>query len=99
MLRADLAKVPGIRAFPQMPQSIRIGGRQSSSVYQYTLYGADLPELYRIAPEFTEKVRELPGLIDVTSDLLVTSPQLLVDIDRDKASTLGISAQQIEDVL
>jgi len=99
MLRAELAKIPGIRAFPQVPPSIRIGGRQSSSVYQYTLYGADLPELYKVAPEFMEKVRELPGLIDVTSDLLVTSPQLMVDIDRDKASSLGISAQQIEDVL
>ena len=71
----------------------------SSSVYQYTLYGSDLTELYRVAPDFQEKVRALPGVIDVTSDLLITSPQLMVDIDRDKATTLGITAQQIEDTL
>jgi HAE1 family hydrophobic/amphiphilic exporter-1 len=99
MLRGQLAGIPGVRAFPQVPPTIRVGGRQASSVYQFTLYGSDLPELYRVAPEFQEKVSALPGLIDVTSDLLVTSPQLLVDIDRDKASSLGVSAQQIEDGL
>ena len=99
MLRKDLAAIPGIRAFPQVPPSIRIGGRQSASVYQYTLYGTDLQELYRLSPGFLEKVRELPGVVDATSDLLITSPQLLVDIDRDKASALGVTAQQIEDVL
>ena len=99
MLRTELATVPGIRAFPQVPPSIRIGGRQSSSVYQFTLYGSDLDELYRVAPAFEEKVRELPGITDVTSDLLITSPQLYIDIDRDRASSLGISAQQIEDGL
>ena len=98
-LRQQLAGIPGIRAFPQVPPSIRVGGRQSSSVYQFTLYGTDLQELYRVAPEFQEKVRALPGLTDVTSDLLVTSPQLFVDIDRERASALGITAQQVEDTL
>jgi HAE1 family hydrophobic/amphiphilic exporter-1 len=98
-LRADLAGIPGIRAFPQVPPSIRIGGRQSSSVYQYTLYGADLAELYRVTPALMEKIRQIPGAVDVTSDLLVTSPQLIIDIDRDKASALGLNAQQVEDVL
>jgi HAE1 family hydrophobic/amphiphilic exporter-1 len=99
LLRQELAGVPGIRAFPQVPPSIRIGGRQSSSVYQFTLYGTDLDELYRVAPEFQEKIRALPMVVDVTTDLLITSPQLYIDIDRDRASSLGISAQQIEDVL
>ena len=99
MLRADLAGIPGLRAFPQVPPSIRVGGRQSSSVYQYTLYGTDIQELYRLTPLFLEKVREVPGLIDVSSDLQITSPQLIVNIDRDKASSLGLTAQQIEDVL
>jgi hydrophobe/amphiphile efflux-1 (HAE1) family protein len=98
-LRRDLAGIPGVRALPQVPPSIRIGGRQSSSVYQFTLYGTDLGELFRVTPGFETKVRALPGLIDVTSDLLVTSPQLRVDIDRDKASAMGVSAQQIEDTL
>mgnify|MGYP001555977049 CR=1 FL=1 len=98
-LRAELAQIPGIRAFPQVPPTIRIGGRQSSSVYQFTLYGTDLKELYGVAPKFLEKVRALPGVVDVTSDLQMTSPQLLVDIDRDKASSLGVSAAQIENAL
>ncbi|MBI5382464.1 MAG: efflux RND transporter permease subunit [Opitutae bacterium] len=99
MLRGQLAGIPGIRALPQVPPAIRIGGRASSSVYQFTLYGADLAELYRVAPEFLEKVRGLPGLIDVTSDLLIKSPQLMVEIDRDRAATVGVTAQQIEDTL
>ena len=99
MLRGELAGVPGIRAIPQVPPTIRIGGRQSSSVYQFTLYGTDLQQLYQVAPEFQEKIRALPGVIDVTSDLLITSPQLLIDIDRDKAASLGITAEQIENGL
>jgi HAE1 family hydrophobic/amphiphilic exporter-1 len=78
---------------------IRIGGRGSTSVYQYTLYGTDLHELYRITPLMLERVREIPGLIDVNSDLQISSPQLRVEIKRDRAATLGITPQQIEDTL
>ena len=105
MLRSELSGVPGVRVIPQVPPNIRLGGRISSGAYQYTLYGSDLKELYSAAPEFQKKISGvpgtpgIPGVIDVTSDLLVTSPQLLVDIDRDKAATLGITAQQIEDTL
>mgnify|MGYP003704856057 CR=1 FL=1 len=53
-LRGQFAGIPGVRVFPQVPPSIRIGGRGSSSVYQYTLSGADLQELYRIAPLMVE---------------------------------------------
>ncbi|QYM80519.1 efflux RND transporter permease subunit [Horticoccus luteus] len=96
-LRRAVAGVPGVRAFFQVPPTIRIGGRRSSSLYQYTLYGTDLKELYRVAPAFLEKVRHIPGVTDVTSDLLIASPQVVIDIDRDKASVLGLTAQQIED--
>ncbi|HWA08386.1 MAG TPA: efflux RND transporter permease subunit [Opitutaceae bacterium] len=99
MLRTELAGIAGVRAIPQVPPAIRIGGRSSSSVYQYTLYGTDLQELFRVEPEFQQKVAAIPGIVDVTSDLLVTSPQLLVDIDRDKAAAIGVTAQQIEDTL
>ena len=98
-LRTALAEIPGIRAYPQVPPSIRIGGRGSSSIFQYTIYGPDLEELFRIVPPFMERVRQVPGVLDVNSDMQITSPQLIVDIDRDKASTLGLSAQQIEDAL
>ena len=99
MLRAETAGIPGIKVFPQVPPSIRLGGRGSSSLYQYTLSGTDLQELYRVTPLVLEKVREIPGLIDVNSDLQIISPQLIIDIDRDKASSLGLSAQQVEETL
>src|SRR5258708_31527730 len=100
MLRSQLQGTPGIKVFPQMPPTIRLGAQQTSSLYQFTLYGTDLSELYQTAPEFqTKLVRDVPGITDLTSDLQVTSPQLIVDIDRDKASTLGVTAQQIEDTL
>src|SRR5688572_1506933 len=99
LVRNDLAGIPGVRVSVQVPPGIRIGGRSSSSVYQYTLYGSDLQELYRVAPVMLEKMREVPGLIDVNSDLLISSPQLIIEIDRDKASSLGLSAQLVEDTL
>ncbi len=99
MVRAQLAGIPGVRVAVQVPPGIRIGGRMSASIYQYTLYGSDLDELYRVAPLMLGKMRELPGLIDVNSDLLISSPQLIIEIDRDKASSLGLSAQLVEETL
>jgi HAE1 family hydrophobic/amphiphilic exporter-1 len=99
MLRMETTGIPGVRVFPTVPPSIRLGSRGSSSVYQYTLYGTDLQELYRVTPPLVERVREIPGVIDVSSDLQITSPQLIIDIDRDKASSLGLNAQQVEDTL
>ena len=98
-LRTATAGIPGVRVFPTVPPSIRLGSRGSSSVYQYTLYGTDLQELYRVTPLLLERVRELPGIIDIGSDLQITSPQLIIDIDRDKTSSLGLSAQQVQEAL
>jgi HAE1 family hydrophobic/amphiphilic exporter-1 len=91
--------IPGMRAFLQIPPTIRIGGRLTKSQYQYTLQGSDLAELYRDAPRLEAKMRTLPGLRDVTSDLQITNPQVEVDIDRDKAAELGVSMRAIEDTL
>jgi HAE1 family hydrophobic/amphiphilic exporter-1 len=99
LLRPKMAQVPGIRAFLQNPPPIRVGGRLSKSQYQYTLQGADVEELYRLAPLLAEKMQALPGFQDVTTDLQLKNPQVNIDIDRDKASTLGVSAEQIEDAL
>ena len=99
MIRAQTAGIPGVKVFPQVPPAIRIGSRGSTSVYQYTLYGTDLEELYRVTPPMLDRVREIPGVIDVNTDLQITSPQLLIDIDRDKASSLGLNVQQVEDSL
>jgi hydrophobic/amphiphilic exporter-1 (mainly G- bacteria), HAE1 family len=98
-LRPKLQNIPGIRAFVQNVPAIRIGGQLTKSVYQYTLQGASTSELYQWAPRVEAKLKALPGLIDVTSDLQITQPQVSVEIDRNKASTLGVSAQAIENTL
>ena len=98
-LRPKLAKIPGIRVFLQNPPPIRIGGTLTKSLYQFTLQGSDTEELYRFAPLIESKFRALPGLQDVTSDLQIASPQVFVEIDRDKASALGVTANQIENAL
>jgi HAE1 family hydrophobic/amphiphilic exporter-1 len=98
-LRKKLSVVPGLRAYPQIPPAIRIGGQLTKALYQFTLFGSDLAELYTVAGGLERKLRDLPQLVDVNSDLLITSPQLRVDIQRDRAATLGITPQQIEDAL
>jgi len=98
-LRPKLARVPGIRAFVQNLPPIRIGGQLTKSLYQITLQDPDTDELYRYAPMLEDRLRALPGLQDVTSDLQIKNPQVSVDIDRDKATVLGLSAQQVEDAL
>jgi HAE1 family hydrophobic/amphiphilic exporter-1 len=98
-LRPKLASVPGIRAFVQNLPPIRIGGQLTKSLYQITLQDPDTDELYRYAPILEDRLRALRGLQDVTSDLQIKNPQVSVDIDRDKATALGVSAQQVEDAL
>jgi HAE1 family hydrophobic/amphiphilic exporter-1 len=98
-LRKDLAVVPGLRVFPQVLPTIRIGGNLTKSLYQFTLFSPNLEELYAAAPKAEEIMRGISGLMDVTSDLQITNPQVLVAIDRDKASALGVTAAQIETAL
>jgi hydrophobic/amphiphilic exporter-1 (mainly G- bacteria), HAE1 family len=98
-LRPKLMSVPGIMAFMQNPPPIRIGGRLTKSLYQFMLQGPDTKELYSVAEQFQEKISKLPGLQDVTTDMLIHNPQVNVEIDRDKATALGVSAYQIEDAL
>ncbi len=98
-LRPKLATVPGINVYPQVLPTIRIGGQLTKALYQYTLQDADLAELYKWAPILFEKIRALPALQDVNTDLLITSPQVRIDIDRNRASALGVSADQLESAL
>ncbi len=98
-LRPKLATVPGIKVYPQNLPIIRIGGQLTKALYQYTLQSTDLQELYRWAPILYERLRTLPDFQDVNSDLQITSPQILVDIDRDRASALGVTAEQVENAL
>ena len=98
-LRAKLTGIPGFTVYPQKLPTIRIGGNLTKAAYQYTLQDADTANLYKWAPILQDKIRQLPGFLDVNSDLQITSPQVLVEIDRDRASAMGVSAGQIESAL
>jgi HAE1 family hydrophobic/amphiphilic exporter-1 len=98
-LRKKVAQVTGIQMFMQNLPPIRIGGRLTKSEYQFTLQSPDTNELYQYASEFESKMHSLPQLQDVTSDLQIKNPQVNVEIDRDKASALGVTADQIENGL
>jgi HAE1 family hydrophobic/amphiphilic exporter-1 len=98
-LRQKLGAVPGMRIYLQNPPLVQVGGQVTKSPYQLTLQGPERNELYANAQALQNKMAALPQLLDVTSDIQIKNPQLNVDIDRDKASSVGISAQQIEDAL
>jgi HAE1 family hydrophobic/amphiphilic exporter-1 len=97
--RGSLNSIPGIRVYLQNLPPIPLGGRLTKSQYQYTLQSYDLDALYKYAGIMEQKMHQMPGLLDVTSDLQIKNPQVNIEIDRDKASSLGITAGQIEDAL
>jgi hydrophobe/amphiphile efflux-1 (HAE1) family protein len=94
-LRPKVAKVPGVRTFFQPLQNIQLGGRIAKSQYQYTVQGADPDELYHYGPLMQERISQLPGVLDVNSDLQLLNRLAIIDIDRDKASQLGITIDQV----
>lgn len=98
-LRKQLSVVPGLRVYPQQPPPIRIGGQQSRALYQVTLFGSDLDQLYEAARDMERRIQGVDAVTDVNSDLQISSPQARVIIDRDRAARLGLTPQQIEDSL
>ena len=98
-LRPKLSAIPGLRVYVQSPPAIQVGGRQTRAQYQLTLTGPDTDELYRIAPQLEAKMRAQPTLVDVSTDLLLKNPEIDIEINRDKAASLGVTATQIEDAL
>ena len=98
-LRPKLATVPGIIAFLQNPPPIQIGAKFTEATYQLALQSPNSEVLYKYAQILERKLRASHELTDVTSDLQIANPQVNVVLDRDKAHSLGISAQSIEDAL
>ena len=98
-LRGKFAQVPGIKAYPSIPPPIRIGGMASRSLYQFTMQSPNIDDLYASSDSFTEKMQLLPQIVDVSTDLQIKNPEVYISIDRDKASALGITAEQLEDAL
>ncbi len=98
-LRRATGEVTGIATFFQNIQNLNIGGRISKSEFQYTLQSSDTEALYRIAPEMRDRISQLDGLRDVTTDLYIRNPQMLVDVDREKAAVYGITIDQVRQEL
>ncbi|MGX6959709.1 MAG: efflux RND transporter permease subunit [Rickettsia endosymbiont of Pentastiridius leporinus] len=98
-LRSKLNNLVGLRVYIQNVPTITIGGQATKSQYQYTLQGLDQDELFSFAPKLKDHLAKIPGFIDVTSDLQMAQPQTLVQIDRYKAAKLGVSVEQIQNIL
>jgi HAE1 family hydrophobic/amphiphilic exporter-1 len=98
-LRPRVMAVPALFTFIQNPPPITVGGQFGASAYQLTMQSPSLKDLYEWAPRLTAKMSQIPGFVDVTNDLQVAAPQLMVDIDRDRALSLGVTAQQVQDAL
>jgi len=98
-LRPKLNAIPGIRAMLVNPLPITIGGRRSRSLYQLTLQGIDTPQLYAVSRKLERVMLDLPGLVDVSSDLQMDNPELNLVIDRNRALLLGVSPERIENTL
>ncbi|HET9955853.1 MAG TPA: efflux RND transporter permease subunit, partial [Polyangiaceae bacterium] len=99
VLKGQLAEVPGMRSFVQVPPPIRLGGRVTKSEYQLALQGTDTALLYKEALRLTGELAKSPILTDVTSDVQLNNPEIAVRIDRERAARLGVSAARIEDAL
>ncbi len=95
-LRPKLAAFPGMNVYLQNPPTIRIGGQVTKSLYQFSMQSPDKPELYAYAQQLEQEMLKIPGIQDVTSDLQNNTPQVNVEIDRDKAAAHQVNAQQIE---
>ena len=98
-LRPQLAGFVGARVILTAPQAIRLGGRGSSSSYQYTLQGPDQDELYREAPRLQALIAQVPGITDVTSDLQIKNPRLNIKVDRDKVAALHLNMRDVSNAM
>jgi HAE1 family hydrophobic/amphiphilic exporter-1 len=99
VLRPKLAGVPGVRVFLQNPPVINIGARQARAQYQFTMQSGDTDDLYASAPRLEERLKSIPGIVDVSSDLQLTNPQVNVTLDRPRMAALGLTADQVESAL
>ncbi|MEI6558804.1 MAG: efflux RND transporter permease subunit [Rhodospirillaceae bacterium] len=98
-LRPKLARVEGLSVFLQAAQDVRVGGRLSKGQFQFVLWDESLEELREWAPRYIERLKSVPGLADVSSDQDAAARQMLVTVDRDAASRLGIDMTAVDSVL
>ena len=99
VFRAKVAGIPGIRVIFRNIPPINVGGQRTRSMYQYSMQSPNFQDLYKYTPQLVTRLSEVPGFQDVNSDLQIRNPQVEVDINREKASALGVTVRQIEDAL
>jgi hydrophobic/amphiphilic exporter-1 (mainly G- bacteria), HAE1 family len=95
-LRPKVAGIPGMKVYLQNPPTIQIGGQVTKSLYQISLVSTNKTDLYATSENLMKAISEVPGIQDLTSDLAITSPQVRVSIDRDKAASLQVNANNVE---
>lgn len=98
-LRPKVAAVPSLMTFMRNPPPIQISGQITTSEYQMTLQSVNLDEIYQWTPTLVNKMRALPGFTDVNSDMQIASPEVMLEIDRDRALALGVTPEQIQNAL
>ena len=98
-LRPKIEQVAGIKLYLQTPPTIRLTGQLTKSLYQLTLQSPNTDDLYPATTALYNQMKKIPGLLDVNTDMLIKNPQLVVNINRDKASELGVTADQVENAL
>jgi len=98
-LRPKLARVPGATLYLQPSQDLRVGGRNSASLYQFTMRGDNLTDLIKYAPLMFQELKSVPMVVDVNSDQQNRGLQSLVTYDRETAARFGISPQLIDNTL
>ncbi len=98
-LRGKLSHIAGINTYMQARQDVNVGGRLSRTQYQYTLQDANLDELVLWAPRLLDAMRKIPLLKDVNTDQQNAGLEIDVDVDRDTAARLGITAKAVDDAL
>src|SRR4029077_19668177 len=98
-LRRDTARIPGIRTVAQPVQNLRIGGRSSKAEYQFVVQGLNRPQLYEYSQKMNDAMSSDPLFADVNSDLQINATQATLVVDKDRASSLGITAAQLRSTL
>ena len=98
-LRRESSRVPGLRVFINPIQNLNFGSRVTRTLYLYTLQGLRLDELYDWAQRVEARLLKLPQLQDVNTDLQIDAPVVQVNVDRDRATSLGVSVDNVRQAL
>jgi len=98
-LRPQLAQVPGIKCYMQIPPTIALGGQQTKALYQVSLESSDTDSLNTSTNKLADQMRTMTSIVDVNTDILNNAPQINVKVNRSLAATMGVTEEQVEETL